>query len=218
MVTRSALRYGPAVFLAAALSFAALSARPFAAPQDGDRTCFVCHGDEELVSAAGKPVFVRAQDYADSVHGRAGVGCIGCHADLKGFEDFPHPAGLKAVECAGCHADYARTSPGGVHGTSSPRLAAKPVLCKDCHGYHDALTSSDPRSSVHAPRRPATCGKCHEGAGGNFSRGRVHELASTAGRSPAGVVRVLYKALIGVMTAFFLAYVGADLVRWRRER
>jgi hypothetical protein len=31
-------------------------------------------------------------------------------------------------------------------------------------------------------------------------------------------VRVLYKALIGVMTAFFLAYVGADLVRWRRER
>ena len=107
---------------------------------------------------------------------------------------------------------------GGVHGTASPKLAAKPVLCKDCHGYHDVLPSSDPRSPVHVSNRPATCGRCHEGAGANFARGRVHELRIDGAADPAGVVRVLYKALIAVMGAFFLAYVAADLLRARRDR
>jgi NhaP-type Na+/H+ or K+/H+ antiporter len=52
----------------------------------------------------------------------------------------------------------------------------------------------------------------------NFSRGRAHEYQATGGPSPAGVVRVLYKALIGVLTGFFLVYAAVDLLRWRRER
>lgn len=186
--------------------------------QAGDRTCLVCHDDAELKTSDGRPVYVDSKQFAASVHGRAGVGCGGCHADLKGFEDFPHAATLKTVACANCHGDYARTSSAGVHGTSSPRLASNPVLCKDCHGYHDVLPSSDPESRVHASNRPRTCGKCHSGATANFARGRVHEQAAASGRSPAGIVRVLYKVLIGVMTGFFLLYVGVDLLRRTRER
>jgi hypothetical protein len=218
---RRTTRRGAFLALVLLVPFAAavLSAPPPASPpQDDVRTCLVCHDDAELESSAGTSVYVKAEDFAASTHGRAGIGCLGCHADLKGVEDFPHAAPLRGVTCSACHGDHARTSPGGVHGTSSPRLAAKPVLCKDCHGYHDVLPSTDAGSSVHPSRRPETCGRCHAGAGANFARGRVHEYPAGDGPTPAGVVRVLYKALIGVMTGFFLVYIAVDLRRWRRER
>lgn len=214
----SRTRLGLGVIGAALLAAVAAAAGPMFPAQDDDRTCLVCHGDSEIKSPVGKSVSVDAARFTASVHGRSGAGCVGCHADLKGFEDFPHASSLEAVRCAGCHDDYARLSSAGVHGTSSPRLAAKPVLCKDCHGYHDVFASSDERSSVHFSNRPATCGRCHPGAGVNFSRGRAHEYPATGGPSPAGVVRVLYKALIGVLTGFFLVYAAVDLLRWRRER
>ena len=154
-------------------------------PQADDKTCFVCHDDPELKSAAGSSLYVKPAAFAASVHGQAGRGCLACHSDLTGVEDFPHVANLEAVECARCHADYARMTAGGVHGTASPKLAVKPVLCKDCHGYHEVLPSSDPRSPVHVSNRPATCGRCHEGAGANFARGRVHEHASDGAANPA---------------------------------
>jgi hypothetical protein len=195
----------------------AAAASPALSPQDDDRTCLVCHDDAELKSSAGTTVYVSRVPLAASVHGRAGVGCIGCHADLKGFEDFPHARTLKAVTCSKCHEAYGRTSSAGVHGTASPRLAVNPVLCKDCHGYHDVLPSSDPASPVHAANRPGTCGKCHQGATANFAKGRDHDAAAS-GHSPAGVVRILYKVFIGVMTGFFLLYVGVDVLHRLRTK
>jgi hypothetical protein len=46
----------------------------------------------------------------------------------------------------------------------------------------------------------------------------VHEYSATGGPSPAGVVRALYKVLIGGMTGFFLLYIAVDLLRWGRGR
>jgi hypothetical protein len=218
MSERSALRRGAGLVLAGILTVAFVRAGSGPRPQADDKTCFVCHDDPELKSAAGSSLYVKPADFAASVHGQAGRGCLACHSDLTGVEDFPHAVDLQTVMCARCHADFARMTAGGVHGTASPKLAAKPVLCKDCHGYHDVRPSSDPRSPVHVSNRPATCGRCHEGAGANFARGRVHELPSTGLRTAPGVVRVLYKALIAVMGAFFLAYVAADLRRARRHR
>jgi hypothetical protein len=205
-----------ACLLVAGSAVAATAAAP--RPQEADKTCFVCHDDPDLKAAAGTSVYVKPADFAASVHGQAGIGCLGCHADLEGVEDFPHSPDLKAVSCDRCHGDYARKTAGGVHGTASPRLAAKPVLCKDCHGSHDVRPSSEPGSPVNAANRPATCGRCHAGAGAHFAQGRVHELPSAGPRTAPGVVRVLYKALIAVMGVFFIAYVSADLIRSRRAR
>ncbi len=218
MSERSAWRLGAGLVLSGMMTVAFVRAGSGPRPQADDTTCFVCHDDRELKSSTGSPLYVEPAAFAASVHGRGGLGCLGCHVDLKGVEDFPHAANLEAVTCARCHADYARMTAGGVHGTASPRLAAKPVLCKDCHGYHDVVPSADPRSTVHVSNRPATCGRCHAGAGANFARGRVHELPSADLQTPPGIVRVLYKALIAVMGAFFLAYVAADLIRSRRSR
>jgi len=215
----SAARLGPGLAILVLLVPFAAARVPVGAPRQNDaRTCLVCHDDAELESSAGTPVYVNAKDFAASVHGRAGAGCVGCHAELKGVDEFPHAKVLGAVNCPGCHGDYARMSTGGVHGMSSPRLARKPVLCKDCHGYHGVLRSTDPGSSVHSANLPATCGKCHPGAGGNFARGRVHEYPGTGSPTPAGVVRVLYEILIGLMAGFFLVAIAADLRRSRRGR
>jgi len=218
----SAVRRGSGLALLAPLvlfrSFAAAPGPNGVSPrQDDPRTCLVCHGDVELKSSAGTPVHVDAKGFAASVHGRAGAGCTGCHADLKGFEDFPHPSDLAPVACSSCHADYARTTSGGVHGMSSPALARAPVLCKDCHGYHDVLRSSEPGSPVHVSNRPATCAKCHPGAGGNIAKGRVHEYPGTGSPTPAGVVRTIYKVLIAVMAVLFAVFIAADLSRSRRK-
>ncbi len=218
MSEHAALWRGAGIVFALMVGSALAMGGSWAPPQDVDKACFVCHDDTGLTSSAGTPVYVSPAAYTASIHGRASIGCVGCHTDLKGVEDFPHVRDLEAVNCAVCHPDYARTTAGGVHGTASPRLAAKPVSCKDCHRYHDVFPSADPRSSVHGPNRPATCGRCHPGAGANFAKGRVHELAGTDPITPPAVVRILYKTLIAVLGAFFLAYVAADLVRSRRDR
>lgn len=218
MRKHAALWAGAGVALAVMLGSAAAPAGPLSRPQDADKTCFVCHENAALKSSAGMPVYVSRAAFAASVHGQAGIGCVGCHTDLKGVEEFPHAVNLEAVACARCHGEYARATAGGVHGTASPRLTARPVGCKDCHGYHDVFRSSDPRSSVHVSSRPATCGRCHPGAGVHFVKGRVHELAGKGPATPAGVFRILYKVLIAVMGAFFLAYIAVDLLRSRRDR
>jgi hypothetical protein len=200
------------------VSFAAAPVRAAAAPQDDARTCFVCHADPEAASPAGRRIFVDPDAFNASVHAEVGLGCVGCHADLVGVEDFPHAPDLAAVNCAHCHPAYGPEPLAGVHGVLSPRLAAKPVVCKDCHGYHDVLPSSSPRSRVHAANIPATCGACHAHAGANFARGRVHELLGVPRRSPAGVVRTVYRVLIGVVAFLCFAYIAADLARRKEDR
>jgi hypothetical protein len=105
----------------AALTFGPLLAVPPAPSQDPSETCFVCHSDEALRAADGRSVFVDPEAFAASVHARAGRTCVACHADLAGFEDFPHAADLAPVSCRACHPDrwrdYAR---GFVHGLRTP--------------------------------------------------------------------------------------------------
>ncbi len=106
---------------AAAWALAPLLAGPPAPSQDPAETCFVCHSDESLEAADGRSVFVDPEAFAASVHARAGRTCVACHADLAGFEDFPHAVDLAPVSCRTCHPerwrDYAR---GFVHGLRAP--------------------------------------------------------------------------------------------------
>jgi cytochrome b subunit of formate dehydrogenase len=199
--------------LAALLAALPAAAAPGPRPQDAPRTCLVCHADRELASSAGAAVYVDAAGFAASVHGQAGIGCLDCHRDLEGVSEFPHAPDLAPVACARCHPDFARISAGAVHGTAGPRLAANPVRCAACHGHHDVRPSSDPRSSANAANRPATCGRCHAGAGPHFARGPVHTPGTAA-----GLVRTFYRILVPLLGALFLAYIVADLRRWKRRR
>jgi formate dehydrogenase gamma subunit len=178
-------------------------------------TCSKCHKAESA-------------EFMQSVHGQAvtrGVSrspvCTDCHG-IHGIASPVEQATASASSavatdtCAGCHEGVALTREFGVaagrvssykdsyHGLAS-ELGSKTVAnCASCHGVHNILPSSDPKSMIHAGNLPQTCGQCHIGAGANFASGKIHltsGLVSAAGAADAGVigtkiVRWIYVPLI----------------------
>jgi formate dehydrogenase gamma subunit len=163
-----------------------------------------------------------------SVHGQAvarGVSrspvctdCHGIHGIVSPVEQTTATASTAVATdtCAGCHEGVALTREFGVaaervssykdsyHGLAS-QIGSKVVAnCASCHGVHNILPSSDPKSMISANNLPQTCGQCHVGAGVNFATGKIHltsELVSATGTVDAGVigtriVRWIYVPLI----------------------
>ena len=178
-------------------------------------TCSKCHQSESA-------------EFMQSVHGQAvmrGVSrspvctdCHGIHGITSPVEQATATASTVVATdtCAGCHEGVALTREFGVaaervstykdsyHGLAS-KLGSKVVAnCASCHGVHNILPSSDPRSMISANNLPQTCGQCHVGAGVNFATGRIHltsELVTAAGTTDAGtlgtrIVRWIYMPLI----------------------
>ncbi len=46
--------------------------------------------------------------------------------------------------------------------------------CASCHGVHNILPSSDPRSTINHANLAKTCGQCHPGANEKFIATKVH--------------------------------------------
>lgn len=172
-------------------------------------TCGKCHQTE-------------GAEFVQSVHGKAvarGVSrspvctdCHGIHRIEAPFEKTSVNASTAIAidSCAKCHEGVALTQEFGVasgrvssykdsyHGLAS-QLGSKVVAnCASCHGVHNILPSSDPRSMISANNLPQTCGQCHVGASANFTKGRIH---LTAG-------------LVSEVATDDMAVVGTRVVRW----
>jgi len=199
------------------------------------RTCGECHQAE-------------SKEFTSSVHGQAvlrGVSrspvctdCHGIHGIKQPFDQGTSTAttAVATDACAKCHEGVALTQEFGVaaervssykdsyHGLAS-RLGSKVVAnCASCHGVHNILPSSDPRSMISANNLPKTCGQCHIGAGINFTTGKIHlnvplTAASTV-TSPNGgiigtkVVRWIYLPLI-VLVIGGMAF--HNFLVWRKK-
>jgi formate dehydrogenase gamma subunit len=172
-------------------------------------TCGKCHQTE-------------ASQLVQSVHGQAvtrGVSrapvCTDCHGihDIKPpFEQATSTAttALATDSCAKCHEGVMLTREFGVasgrvssykdsyHGLAS-QLGSKVVAnCSSCHGVHNILPSSDPRSMINANNLSQTCGQCHVGASVNFTNGKIH----------------LTSGLVSEVASQDMAVVGTRIVRW----
>jgi cytochrome b subunit of formate dehydrogenase len=93
------------------------------------------------------------------------------------------------------------------HGLAAEGGSVVAANCSSCHGVHDILPSSDPRSTINSANLDATCGKCHQGVTQKFTRTPVHLVAGTrAGDIDSVAVRwvrwiyiVLILVVIGAM-------------------
>jgi cytochrome b subunit of formate dehydrogenase len=87
--------------------------------------------------------------------------------------------------------------------------------CASCHGVHNILPSSDPRSTVNQANLVATCGKCHPGVTARFVAARVHvDQAISQDMGSIGVrwVRRTYFMLIAVVIGAMLLH---NFLVWR---
>jgi hypothetical protein len=146
--------------LPAAIVLFATAAPLAGRPTDDD--CLVCHSDSSLKSQ-GRSLFVDGAKFAASIHGSAGISCVGCHADLAKVSDFPHADRLNPVACASCHQDEAAAVGGSAHGGTASGPMSAAVQCKDCHGAHEIRPGDDPDSRTFPLNIPETCTACHLG-------------------------------------------------------
>ncbi len=133
-----------------------------AAPPTND-DCLTCHADE-ITRADGRRIAPVGPAFAASVHGEAGVSCADCHADLAKAE-FPHAEKLAPVDCSPCHAKPVEAYAKSAHAAARAKSpAGRAATCASCHGTHDILPSSDPKSRTNHFNVPGTCLACHGNA------------------------------------------------------
>ena len=101
--------------------------------------------------------------------------CSSCHTahsirrtDTLGFE-------LGIINtCGKCHPGVTKSYFDTYHGKVSRLGYGKTAKCYDCHGAHDILPPSDPRSHLSRDHVVATCQKCHAGATRRFAGYLTH--------------------------------------------
>ena len=196
-------------------------------------TCGKCHQAE-------------ATEFIQSVHGQAvvrGVSRAPVCTDCHGIHNIDMPLDQKTAgislamgteSCAKCHEGVTLTQEFGIasgrvssykdsyHGLAS-QLGSKVVAnCASCHGVHNILPSSDPRSMISANNLQQTCGQCHVGATANFTRGKIHLTSgmvsevATHDRGFIGIriVKWIYVPLI-ILTIAGMAFHNALI--WRKK-
>ena len=148
-------------------------------------TCGKCHADIKNTFNA-------------SIHGQAiargnamAPVCTDCHGihSIKAPNNPTSPVAEQNISrdtCAKCHEGVRLSQefgvPGGrvtsyfdsYHGLAAEGGSVVAANCSSCHGVHDILPSSDPRSTISAGHLEATCGKCHQGVSAKFIQTKVH--------------------------------------------
>ena len=178
--------------------------------------------------------------YSKSIHGeaaargaRAAPVCTDCHGEhrilTRTEPNSPVSAGNVSGEtCGRCHADTRMSERFGLspdkvpafqdsfHGLALRAGQLTAANCASCHGVHDIRPSSDPRSHVHKTNLPATCGKCHPGAGTHVALGPVH-VSATANFPILFGIRLIYLWVIGLTIGFMTVHNTLDLIHKSRH-
>lgn len=138
-----------------------------------EELCLECHHDNEDVRSRMAPTASFIEAYERSVHGMAlhggnadAANCVDCHGshDMKRSYD-PSSRLHKlhvAEDCGQCHTDIAKEFNESIHGTAIARGNLDSPTCINCHGEHNILATSDPKSPVAAQNvSQQVCSPCH---------------------------------------------------------
>ena len=154
--------------------------------------CATCHADE-------------VAQYRGSVHGKAHdrgnadvPTCQSCHGSTHGALAASNPLSPVSKKnlpdtCGSCHSNanlaakymFTEVRPveayrQSVHGRAILQGNLSAASCGDCHGNHDILPVSDPRSKIWKQNVASTCGKCHSGVYNTYAQS-IHGQAVAKG-------------------------------------
>jgi cytochrome b subunit of formate dehydrogenase len=182
--------------------------------------CFRCHEDEVvqwLTSVHGPEANIEQKGLAPD--------CLTCHGPGHAMKPAPETKAEVFAHCAGCHAfsgeeDRPETNPfvvdtyrDTIHGRLLRMGNEDAAACGDCHGVHDVLAPTDPKSSVHPDNVANTCAECHAGATASFSRAVSHKPPLVDHNLWGWLVSVFFSALTFGTIGLLLVHLGLDMFR-----
>ena len=202
--------------------------------------CQSCHGSHHILShkdpqsatyktnipdTCGKCHAMIEADYDHGVHGKAVAAgnlkapvCSDCHTAHAILQPTEAEFRMQSTPiCGSCHKDKFSTYRDTFH--SQLGLLGgyvQTARCWDCHGAHEVLAASDPRSPINKANLVKTCGRCHAGANISFVAYQPHANAHDRKLNPGlYFVRLFMNLLlIGVLT-FFVIHTILWLIRAR---
>lgn len=125
-------------------------------------SCAKCHANRDFLAGKGtRPgedtaLFVPADALHGSVHDT--LACASCHV---GYDNgYPHQARQIVVPCQTCHVQEGEDWAASIHAPNAVTKGDAPT-CVTCHGSHQILASSDPKSPTYKLNVAGLCGHCH---------------------------------------------------------
>ncbi len=152
-------------------------------------TCTDCHGIHTIKAPSNPNSPVAGQNLSRDI-------CARCHEGVRLSQEF----GVPGNRVTSYFDSY--------HGLAAEGGSVVAANCSSCHGVHDILPSSDPRSSTNRANLDATCGKCHKGVTQKFTLTPVHfqggppppgDIGSIAVHWVRNIYIVLIALVIGAM-------------------
>ena len=160
--------------------------------------CTDCHGIHTIKSHLDPTSSVFAGNIARAV-------CANCHESMRMSEDY----GFSGRRMTTYAASY--------HGLAA-RLGSTVVAnCASCHGAHEILPSSDPRSSINKAHLVKTCGQCHPGATAKFVQGRVHVDVPLSADISSIAIRWIRQVYIPMIIVVIGGMVLHNFLIWRKK-
>ncbi len=167
------------------------------------KTCGTCHVTVEEI-------------YNASVHGQlltkegtTGPVCTDCHSAHEIEQPLNgHFKMASDLRCGRCHQDrlthYRETYHGKAMALGKPNVAPEVAACYDCHGHHDVLPPSDPKSRLSRQNIVHTCQTCHPKADASFAEYVPHANPLDGKNYPALHYTFVFMTilLVGVFTFF----------------
>ena len=117
--------------------------------------CTDCHGIHTIMATSNPNSSVSGQNLSSA-------SCTRCHQGVRLTQEFDVPG------------DRVSTYLDSYHGLASQGGSLVVANCASCHGVHNILPSSDPRSTINPANLDATCGQCHKGVTQKFTLNKVH--------------------------------------------
>ena len=205
--------------------------------------CQSCHGSHHILSHKDllSPTYKTnipktcgschagiTDNYMGGVHGKAVAAgdlnapvCTDCHTAHAILQPTEATFRMQSTPiCGSCHKEKLST----YRDTFHSQLGAlggyvETARCWDCHGAHDVLPASDPRSPIAPANLVATCGKCHAGANASFVQYQPHANAHNRKLNPGlYFVRLFMNLLLISVLTFFVIHTLLWLIRARYDQ
>jgi len=160
--------------------------------------CTDCHGIHSIKSHFDPNSSVAAQNLARTT-------CARCHEGVRLAEEF----GVEGRRSTTYLASY--------HGLASKLGSQIVANCASCHGVHNILPSSDPRSTIARDNLVRTCGQCHPGVTEKFALGKVHVDAPISADIGSVAVRWIRRFYLSMIFAVIGGMVLHNFIIWRRK-